>query len=89
MTADELCVRGKVVKAVAAKILQRLKLVLFHEGEQSLAERLNQLMTELHHAGADLNRVCSEQDELSGVAAGLDPTDARERSGREQHGTRL
>ena len=41
MTADELCVRGEVVKAVTAKIIQRLKLVLFHEGEQGLTERLN------------------------------------------------
>jgi hypothetical protein len=83
LTADELGVRGKVLEAVAAKILQRLKLVLFHEGEESLAKGLDQLMTKLHHAGADLNRACTEEDKLSGVTAGLDSTDTGEGSTRE------
>ena len=68
----------EIRQALAPEIRERLEVVLRHEREEFFAHRLHAFVAGLHHAGADLHRIRAEQDELGGVAAALDPAEARE-----------
>ena len=74
---------GEVLQAVAFEIFQAFELVLFHERQKLLVHLLDDRVAEFHDAGADLDGVAAEQDELGGVGAGFDAADAAERAAGE------
>src|SRR5690606_19008513 len=80
LTFDEVGMGGEILDAMSAEVFESLELVLLHKCEQLLAERLDETVAMLHHAGADLHRVGAEEDELRGVLARLNPADPADRA---------
>ena len=73
----------KYLRLWPRKSSRLFEVVFFHEGKKFLAERPDQFVAEFHHTCADLNGICTHEDELSGVLARLHAADAGKRAARE------